>query len=640
MPQRMTSFLNDKPLSKRPYLSGALFWVVFSLAAVVLRGVRWDENYEFAQVILGHVPYPEGHPLLQYVRSFYSLQTYVLAALMHWAPGPLLANLLRNWIFLAASTVPVFLLGTLFSRRQLMGHVAAIFILLEVHVSFYSTYPIHVWPGMFSNGPVGQGYMLVGLWALLDRRYRLAGLLLGFAPAIHLGQFPPLLATAALYGIYLLRSGQKHHVLALLRHMLPGLMACVAFAIGLHYFKNNPPVDGPYFSPVPPDALWHTYMARYATHRAIPYTTGHLVLAGSVLLGLAFLACHRFGLVPPAPAVSPERALDPPRAWAAVYCAIVAAIVWGIMLIHIQMGPEIPFILAGWIPYRLMNHCSPVLLPLLLAVCHDRDRRIPTCLPALLLAALVAPLAQFVLSPEAVARYLTPNAFLYFALFGAAAGTLIILAYRRGNSQAAVAASITVLLLAALALFHQFGAACVAVGVLLGMIRVPGVSNRALQVSSTGLALLVLLALLAHQHERRNHLSRSSFQRSVATYFEREGEPHAMILVPWMQAGDQAATGHPVMADMATLFHGIYRPAIAPAVNAIFQDFYGISLDPDAVPEDLDRPWHEVWPAKSLDEWQALAGKYSLRYVAAPDFMRLPLERIFGANGRVLYRIP
>jgi len=639
----MTFFLRKKPLSKRPYLSGALFWVGFSLLAVVIRGVRWDENYEFAQVILGQIPYPEGHPLYQYVHSFYSLQTYALAGLMYFFPGPLLANLLRNWAFLAAGTVPVFLLGTVIARRQLAGHVGAILVLLEVHVTFYSSYPIIVWPDIFSNGAVGQGYMLAGLWALLDRRFRLAGLLLGFAPAIHLGQLPPLLVTTALYAVCLYRTGQRGPLWDLLRYALPGLIACAGFAAFLYCFRVAPPLDGPYYSPAAPDTLWHTYMARYASHRAIPFTTGHLVLSGAVLVGLALIVCNRFNIAPPAhhtPAPIPSPPLSSPHAWAVVYCAVTAAIVWFIMLVHGQMGADVPFLLAGWLPYRLMNHVSPVLLPLLLAICFVRDRQIPASLPVLLLLALLAPLAHLFMPYELVQRYLSPNAFLYFLLYGAAAGGGLILAYRRGNAHVLSASIFAALLLAALAWFHQFGAACVAAGILLGMIRIPGLSTRALQVASTGLACLMLMAMLAKQYENRDHLTRSRFQRSVQTYLEKAQEPEAMILVPYMQAGDQMKMGHPVMADMATRFHGVYRPAIAPAVNAIFEDFYGVSLDPEIELPDSDLAWHEVWPAKSLDEWQALSRKYEFRYVAAPDFMALPLERIFSDGGRALYRIP
>ena len=41
-----------------PLRSGLLFWGVFSLLAVLVRGVRWDENYEFAQTFLNTSAWP------------------------------------------------------------------------------------------------------------------------------------------------------------------------------------------------------------------------------------------------------------------------------------------------------------------------------------------------------------------------------------------------------------------------------------------------------------------------------------------------------------------------------------------------------------------------------------------------------
>jgi hypothetical protein len=637
----MTIPMLKKPLSGRPYLAGMLFWVVFSLIAVLVRGVRWDENFEFAQVILGQVPYPEGHPLVQYVRSFLSLQTYALAAFMHFFPDPLPANLLRNWAFLATSTVPVFLLGTLFSHRQLAGHVAAVFVLLEVHTSFYSSYPIHVWPGVFSNGPVGMGYMLFTLWALLDRRYRLAGALLGLAPAVHLGQLPPLLAVSVLYGFHLHRSGERGDTRRLVLFALPGLVFSIGFAVLLHRYAGAPPTSGPYFSAVAPAELWHTYMAKYATHRAIPYTTGHLVLVAVSLLALYLYVFQRAGIIPAREGEESVSWPASPRAWGLLYCLICAGLVWGIMVVHTVMGADVPYLLAGWLPYRLMNHVSPVFIPLLLALGYDRDERVPVFLPVLLLLALLAPLLHLWVERDYMVRYVNANAYLYFLLVGAVAGTGVVVAFRAGRTAGLATLGSLSVLVALLAYFHQYGAACVAMGMILGWAPATArISRRVLRVSVVGLACLVLTSMLAAAREAREHLPRSAFHREVAAYLAACGEPGAMILVPYMQVGDQMKYGHPVMADMATMFHGAYRPAIAPAVSAVFQDFYGLSLDPAWLAAHLPMAWYEVWPSKTLEEWQALGEKYGLRYVASPTFMELPLEQVLARPGGRLYRIP
>lgn len=627
-----------KPFLRRPCLSGALLWIVFSLVAVLVRGVRWDENYEFAQVILGQIPYPEGHPLYQYVRGFYSLQTYSLAALMHFFPEPLPANLLRNWAFLASSTVPVFLLGALFSRKQLVGHVAVVFVLLEIHTSFYSTYPVLVWPMIFSNGPIGLGYMLLGLWALLDHRYRTAGLLIGLAPAVHLGQFPPLLLVAALQVLWLFRKGQVAQVRALLLYAIPGAVVCVLFAVFIRWFTVEAPIEGPYYSAVAPDLLFRTFMERYAGHRAIPWTTGHIVLLGTVILGVALLAARRSGVVPVERSEPPSPLLESPWAWALIYCALASCIVWSIMAVHHVMGPDVPYLLVGWLPYRLMNHVAPVLIPMLVAIGFVRDRRMAPYLVLALAVALLAPLAPLFLDSEMIKKYISGGEYQFFFLFGGAVGTGIVLAGRKYLVPILATCAAFLLLLA---WFHQYGAACVLAGLLVACVPVPrAVTPRVLRFAGAGLACLTLLTMLAKDGERRQHLIRSEFHEVVARYLAEVGQPDAMILVHHDQAGDQMEFGHPVMADMATMLHGVYRPAIAPSVNAIFQDFYGIYLDPAESRPDPSLAWHEVWPAMSLEEWQRLSAKYDVEYVAAPRFMDLPLELIVRGSQRNFYRIP
>ena len=186
------------PQPRHAVLWGTLFWTAFSMMAVLVRGIRWDENYEFAQVLLGIIPYPEGHPLAQYVHGFYSLQTWSLAGLMAVSPSPFLANGLRNMLFLLATVVPPFLMGSLLGRRARWGHVAALLVLLGIHIPFYSNYPVQVWPGLYSNGHIGLGCALLTLYLLLAGRHRRAYLLFGLMPAIHAGQFPPLLGLVLL----------------------------------------------------------------------------------------------------------------------------------------------------------------------------------------------------------------------------------------------------------------------------------------------------------------------------------------------------------------------------------------------------------------------------------------------------------
>jgi len=386
----MKSLLQSLLNPAHPLRSGVLFWCSFSLIGVVVQGVRWDENYEFAQVLLGQVPFPEDHPLHQYVWRLFSIQHISLAGLMIFVKDPLWVNGFRNVLFLLSSTVPVYLWGTSLSRRPLIGHVAVVLILMEIHVPFLSSYPIHVWPGVFSNGPVGLGYMLLSAWALATGRHRLAGGLIGFAPLVHLGQFPPLLAMTVLYLGWLAIKKQHPEAKRLVLALLPGVTMTILLGLILRAYSTPPPTDGAYYTAAEPMRIWHHFMAHFASHRAIPYTIGHILLAGSLLFGVQLLWLQRREKRT-ASTWSPPLS-DPTTAWAIIYLAIASLTVWIIMAIHYVAGSDVPFLFAAWLPYRLMNHVGPLLIPLLLAVTLRRSTsEAPVWLPLLLLATLLGP---------------------------------------------------------------------------------------------------------------------------------------------------------------------------------------------------------------------------------------------------------
>src|SRR5690606_10721773 len=119
--------------------------------------VRWDENYEFAQVIAGTVPYPPDHPLPQYVRGMFSLQTQSLAWLMAITENALLLNGARNVLCLFMTVFPAHLIALALTGRAVWGLSAGALTLMGVHTGFFSSYPIEVLPGLYSNGTVGMG---------------------------------------------------------------------------------------------------------------------------------------------------------------------------------------------------------------------------------------------------------------------------------------------------------------------------------------------------------------------------------------------------------------------------------------------------------------------------------------------------
>ena len=105
---------------------GVAFWPAFSVLAVVVRGVRWDETFEWAQTLIGAVEYPGAHPFNRYIRTVFTVQHFISAALLWLTHSEVVVNGLRNVAYLALGVTPIFLLTTLLSRRAMIGHIAVV----------------------------------------------------------------------------------------------------------------------------------------------------------------------------------------------------------------------------------------------------------------------------------------------------------------------------------------------------------------------------------------------------------------------------------------------------------------------------------------------------------------------------------
>jgi hypothetical protein len=595
------------------------------VALVGVRGVRWDEDYEFAQVLLGRIVYPDDHPMPLHVRGMFGVQHWSLAAWMALVPGEAPANGLRNVLFLLATLAPPFALARCWTGHAAWGYVAAALALLGLHVPFYSTYPVQVWPDLYSNGHIGGAWMLLAVAALAGGQVRLAYLMAGLAPAIHLGQSPPLLAVIAIHAAWSLwRFGWAAQRGALCAGAL-GLG--LSLSLWLFVRWQAPAVD---VDPASYARIFRGYMTHHATHRAIPWGTGHLALLGT--LGLAAAAtCSPRRLDAPGNAQGPGL---PGMGWVACYLLLVAGMVYGVMAVHLGLGSEIPRALIAWMPYRLINHAGPVAMALLVALLARGG-----VMAGLLFAALALAIARPALSgliPEAWhGRYVAEGEGLLFLLHGAA-WALICLNTSTGRRNALVAAGIAGLV--GLALTHQFGAACWLVGAGFAWTtrhaRVPGPGAR---VAGTAAA-LVFVCLAVQQYQSRAHLPRSAFEERVAQALAQEtaGGP---VLVPHLQEGLQARLNHPVMTDMATITWVPYSPAAALAVDTLYRDLYGIRIAPGPGEAAHAAPWFEVWPAKSAEEWNNLSRVHGFHFVIAPKFMKLPLEPVLDGAEATLYRV-
>lgn len=623
------------PLSRGLFWSGVATCVLFAIVAVVARGVRWDETWEHAQIIAGQVTYPPGHPLAVYVHNAFSFQTYLSAALVKLGLGPGLVCGFRNILFLLASMLPVYALTTLLTRSVLAGMLATLLLLQGVMLEFDGSYPTMVWPEIYSNGHIGGGIVLLALVTLIAGAQRSAWFLLGIIPCIHLGQWPPLAGTMALYAVYqLYRKTRRRHGeppaatpwTTCTAMTLLGLGCTVLFYLIQREFMVAPPAEGAFAISGDVAAIWQGYTALHDPHRQFPPGNGHVILAGTWLLTV-FSAFH--GRTP---------ALRSACAWLAVYCGVVASLVWGTMAIHAIYGPKIPFLLIAWMPYRLINHMPPLALALMAALIVLRwPLRGWWILGGAALAGVLLPTTHALVGTELAQRYLADGSWIAFGLYGAA---LLSIAPNRRRARNLVTTS-TLLALGLLAAYHHFGAACIVTGIIATYFVTRRATREPVFVHPILVLPLLLLmtgsaALLRHQYENRDPLAVTPFEHRVA--HSLPNKDGVLLLAPPDNIRLQATTGCAVLAEAATPSLISYVPEIGPSIDQLYRDLYGYSF----VATEGDTPsipWDHLWQERSTAQWQALADAYGFTHVVAPAAWSLNLSPVLAEEDYALYAV-
>jgi hypothetical protein len=189
---------------------------------------------------------------------------------------------------------------------------------------------------------------------------------------------------------------------------------------------------------------------------------------------------------------------------------------------------------------------------------------------------------------------------------------------------------------------HQFGAAVLVTGIAVTfLLSIPDWNSRSESVCAAtyGLGALLLIGILWTQFENRRHLPIGDFETELIRVLEEEGDPNAMLVARPDQVLLQAQTGHPVFADMATEYHGSYRPSLGPAIQKMYGDVYGIWFE---ARQTTPVSWQSVWGARGAAEWRALGETYDFRYVVAPIDVALDSGMKVVLEGELdrLYRIP
>ncbi len=621
----------EKNYSPRAFWGGLIFWISLCFLAVVLRGVRWEEGYERAQVLLNITPYPEGHPNLRWFWNAFSIHYYLSAAALWLTDSALLVCGGRQFIATIAIHVPIYLLTWVLTRRAAAAHMATLLGFVGANTFFQSYMPISPWATKATSGIIGMGWAFAVLIALSASRWRWAGILFGLMPLVHLGQWPMILLTTLATMGWLVYTRDFTALRRLVTWASVGFCCCVIFAVAQQSVVVPDPTEGAYYSAKDGQAIWATYTTNEDMHRALTDWPrfGRLGNSNIALIAVLLIAW------PLALREVTRKTVRGPWRILVTYALLSIAAVWFARLVHQFTGTDVPYVVVSWMPYRLIIHVSMLLLCVAGARACLREGNVTIAALASLAWLAALPLWSLLL-PEALAnRYFSATETALFLLTG---GMLPALwnefsEFRRCRTVWGVGLAAGIL---GLALYHQVAAATVLAGLALGIadnrfritIRLPRHLGTALALL---LGLVSLGNVLGQEWTHREHLPISPFEAELAAYLAENSAPDAMVLTP-LEEHYQMVLNRPVVATFETRQFMSYMQSLSTTIEKLFGDLYGVT----------DDHWYdwELWQERSTEEWQELGKAYGFRYVLSKTFYPLHLPECKRGDGLVLYEIP
>jgi hypothetical protein len=659
-----TSGDQDREL-RVPLARAALIWLAYSIIQLVINGIVLDETVIAAQVIAGSVAYPSGHPHEIYYWSAFSLPHYLSAGLWFLIPSAEVISALRNVLFLFLSTMSIFTLALVLTRSSLWGHVAVALVLLESAFRFEGVYPIFVFPNIYSNGHIGIQVAILTVALLFGRMWRSAGLLLGLLPAIH-GTVALLIWPWA--GLYILLAGLLRDSVARTRLLIWGGLGCLA-CLGLWILIGAVTPEGAvaplYQATGDGEAIREQFRLMTDVHRQPIDVRRFAYLVNPIAF---FALCAMLWLR--GRVLGPDSAPDRPMMMVLTGLGIV---IWtyllGTRLFEALVGPPPDFILLT-MPNRFSNLSAGLLIGLTavglswgVRSLGPRSRAVASLLLAgglLAIALAGSPLLEW--TRRDLTRHLIP--LVWGVLFGVEAFVARESRYSRTvlGSAAAIGVALALFIVETLTVVYVAVIAGLTFAALqiAGRVRLPQLrrtpSPRAV---ATG-ALLVMVvgcASLALPGRTRDRLQpqyvrwdmASADDRAIGEWLRSNASRDEMVLAGYLPRSElQVKTSQPVLFEMKTMWIMTYMPDLAPLINRMVHDLYGVDygnaeqlsrLCPDGRLSAWCRVWDDNWADRTRDEWREVGGRYGFRLVVNESRVPLDLEVAVAGERWTLYTI-
>jgi hypothetical protein len=641
---------------------GALVWGLFSGLSILLNGIVVDETVYPAQIIANAVQYPAGHPHDIFYRTAFSLPNYFSAGMWAALPDTLAISAFRNWLFLFLSVYSVFVVAVVLSGRSLWGYVAAAILVLETHLRFRGVYPMWVFPNFYSNGHVGLHASVLTAGLLIGRFWRSAGLLVGLLPAIHATMALMIWPWAGLYMLFGVSSWKSRR--RFLSGAIPGIAVGLLLAGLILLLKSTDTPGSPYDVATGGAALLEHYTA--TAHRA-PIQLRSFGYGVNPLAFLALVVLFWWRSRSAGATSGTDGSVNSSEVawrWVLFLGLVVWSYIFGTELFR-GLGGALPGVIRTSMPGRFSNITAVLLVPVTVSGCAlalsslNSWRRTAGLAVIAILMSVAALLAVGVI-PGGGRLLVSRN--LLFVLWGVALGLLIAAASCRSERVGAAVAAL--LVAAALASFwsstrvaaYLVAAAAISwIATVWGQwlgVRLSAEQKRLVQ-GRVGLlrtlkgillvaASIAALAALPGRASDRLAPDRlrwdaiSEDDREMKRWLQANTDTDELILTAyyWWRAEAQAKMDRPVLMEMETLFLVTYMAGLAPVLDVMTRDLYGVDFE---LISDLEGEcavsvsewcsvWLDRWRDRSREEWRELSRKYNFTLVMSPSEIEVDLD--------------
>ncbi len=158
---------------------------LFGFCLGMFGNATWQDPVETAQVISGIVEYPRQNPFYMYHIKLWTFSTQISALLLHFGASERALSLVVSGVMGMLSFQALSVCVLAICHDSLLAIASPFFIHFTNAASFGIIYPVWLMGHPQSYGVLGLSFILLVIGLIGTGQYKLGGLFLGIAPAVH-----------------------------------------------------------------------------------------------------------------------------------------------------------------------------------------------------------------------------------------------------------------------------------------------------------------------------------------------------------------------------------------------------------------------------------------------------------------------